>query len=299
MATIRKRGDLQWQVMVRRQGHPTLSKTFDNKRDAELWGIETEREIRRGLFIDRRETDSTTLKSALERYLIEVTPTKKSRNREEIRIKYLMGLRLAEFGISSIRPRDIAEFRDMRRKEGKADNTIRLDLALLSRVFETARRDWGFAVQNPVKEISQPKPGKGRQRRLLDGEEAFLLEFLPRAMPRSSFTKEIVLLALETGMRQSELLGVAWRDVDIRGRSIHLDDTKSGDPRDVPLSSQAIQVLEGMPRRLDGGKLFSTTQDGLVRGFAKACKLMQKEHPGFGDDLSFHDLRHEAASRCA
>ena len=299
MATFIKRGDLQWQAKIRKQGHPALSKTFDNRKDAENWALEVEREIRRGIFIDRRESDTTTFGKVLQKYLEEVTPRKKSSDRETVRIKYLKTLKLADYSISAIRPRDIAAFRDERSKKGAAPNTIRLDLACLSAVFEVAKRDWGLAVTNPVREIKQPQPGKSRKRRLESGEETLLLDYLPRAMSRSKATKEIVLLALETGMRQGELLRITWSDVDLTGRKIHLDDTKSGDPRDVPLSTAAVKILQSMPRPIDGGKLFSMTQDALVRGFARACALVQFEQPTMCKDLSFHDLRHEAASRWA
>lgn len=299
MATFIKRGDLQWQAKIRKQGHPALSKTFDNRKDAENWALEVEREIRRGIFIDRRETDTTTFGKVLQKYLEEVTPRKKSCDRETVRIKYLKTLKLADYSISAIRAKDIAAFRDQRSKNGAAANTIRLDLACLSAVFEVARKDWGLAVTNPVREIKQPQPGKSRKRRLEAGEEALLLDYLPKAMSKSRFTREIVLLALETGMRQSELLKTTWQDVDLASRKIHLDDTKSGDPRDVPLSTAAVKILQGMPRPFDGGKLFLMTQDALVRGFARACALIQIDHQNLCQDLSFHDLRHEAASRWA
>jgi hypothetical protein len=54
-------------------------------------------------------------------------------------------------------------------------NTVRLELAFLSVVFEQCRKEWGLAVSNPVRQIRMPKPGKPRQRRLEAGEEIALL----------------------------------------------------------------------------------------------------------------------------
>jgi hypothetical protein len=76
MASIRKRGDLQWEARIRRRGFPTICKTFERKHDAELWAKEQETGMGHGRFIDRRQAERTTLKEALQRYLDEV-PKKK------------------------------------------------------------------------------------------------------------------------------------------------------------------------------------------------------------------------------
>ena len=77
MATIRKRGDLQWQAIVKRKGHPLLSKTFTNRKDAEAWATVIESEMVRGVFVSRAEAERTTLNECIERYEEEVTPTKR------------------------------------------------------------------------------------------------------------------------------------------------------------------------------------------------------------------------------
>ncbi|MGC9208190.1 site-specific integrase, partial [Acidithiobacillus sp.] len=100
----------------------------------------------------------------------------------------------------------------------------------------------------------------------------------------------IVRFALETGMRQGEIVGMTWAMVDLRRRIVHLPDTKNGSARDVPLSSIAEQVLSALPRRLDG-KAWSYTQEGLRASWRRALARAAIE------DLHFHDLRHEATSR--
>lgn len=303
MATIRKRGDFQWEAQIRRKGFPKLSKTFETRIDAEDWARDIERDMRRGLFVDRREAETTTLLKMLERYEQEVTPLKKSKVRETSRIARWKTHKLASYSLAGIKPKDIAEFRDQRRKEGREDNTIRLDIALISSVFEHCRKDWGIEVENPCRKIKLPKGSNKRERRLKDGEEKALYEFLPKAMPRTRNITKLVELELEVGMRESELLLIDWNDVHIKEKYIHLDDTKSGDPRDVPLSPKAISILETMVRPLKNERVFKVSQDALIRGFKEACKLAVKSqenpNPAFMTDLKFHDLRHEAASRWA
>lgn len=303
MATIRKRGDFQWQALIRRQGFPELSKTFELKVDAEDWSRDIERDMRRGLFIDRRESDSTTFLKVIKKYSEEVTPRKKSKDRELVRLNMLKTLDIAPLFISSIKAKHIADFRDYRRKQGLAENTIRLDISLISAIFETCRKDWGIEVENPCRKIKLPKGSGKRERRLSKHEETALLDAAPLAMPKSPYIREYLELLLETGMRESELLKTEWRDIDIIKRCIHLDDTKSGDPRDVPLSSRAITIIQAIPQPIKGGRLFKMSQDGLIRGFKKACKLaisnLDKPIAGFCENLKPHDLRHEAASRWA
>jgi integrase len=174
-----------------------------------------------------------------------------------------------------------------------AENTIRLEIALLSHLFEVARREWGMeGLQNPCRTIRLPAGSRRRERRLEGDEEARLLDAIEKAMPRSPGVRALLLVAIETGMRQGELLGLRWSDVDLSRRVAHLDDTKSGDPRNVPLSLRAVEALRAIPRRIDG-RIFGVTQDALIRGFSRACKLAGIE------GLRFHDLRHEAASRLA
>jgi integrase len=309
MATVYRRGDLQWQAKIRRKGYPPQSRTFEIKADAVAWARDIEREMDRGVFVSRTEAESTTLHEALERYLREVTPRKKGAEAEASRIRRWQSHSLAKSALARIRGKDLAKFRDDRRTAGRAENTIRLDLALISALYETARKDWGLeSLLNPVKMIKAPGGSNKRERRLLPGEEKWLLSGIEATMSRTPTIRALLQLALETGMRQSEILSIDWNDVDLKRKFIHLPDTKSGDPRDVPLSPVALCVLQSMPRPINGGNVFPLTQDRLIRGFRAALKkgrelyeaeTSEKPAVGFLENLRFHDLRHEAASRWA
>ncbi|PPC99510.1 MAG: hypothetical protein CTY35_03880 [Methylotenera sp.] len=303
MATIRKRGSYQWEAQIRRKGFPKLSKTFELKVDAEDWARDIERDMRRSLFIDRRESETTTLLKMLEKYEEEVTPLKKSKVRELSRIARWKQHKLASYSLAAIKPKDIATFRDERRKLKLAENTIRLDIALISSVFEYCKKDWGIEVENPCRKIKLPSGSKKRERRVSEEEELALLEYLPKAMPRTKYASEIISLTLETGMRQSELLGIEWDNINFKQKHIHLSDSKSGDPRDVPLSPTALKILKNLPRPIKNEKIFKVTQDALIRGFIRACKMavssQVKTKQGFMHNLKFHDLRHESATRWA
>jgi len=309
MATIRKRENnnfISYEVQVRKKGYGVLTKTFRNRQDAEKWGRITESEMDRGVFVSRSEAENTTLSDTLDRYLKDVTPTKKGKKRESSRIQRWKLNPLAKRMMASIRGKDIADFRDSERKRGLAENTIRLDIALLSVVFETARKEWGMeSLSNPCKAIKLPSSSKQRDRRLESHEEEFLIKGIKRCC-RNHFVTPIVKFALETAMRQSEILTLEWKNVNLTKKTVLLEDTKNGEKRFVPLSPKAHDILEILPRDIKGGRVFKMTQDGLIRAFNRACiqgkelftNEAEKDLPaGFLENLRFHDLRHEATSR--
>jgi integrase len=164
-------------------------------------------------------------------------------------------------------------------------------------VFEQCRKEWGFAVGNPVKQIRMPKPGKPRQRRLETGEEDALLQACRES--GANYLHTFVILAIETGMRFGELAGVTWANLNLEKRTIYLPDTKNGSPRTVPLSTRALNAIQTQPRSIDG-RLFSAKPGSIRSAFLIALTKGQATQPdskSFLRELRFHDLRHEAVTR--
>ena len=294
MATITPRKDqdgnvIGYQAQVRKRGHPTQTKTFRGKRDAEAWARLMESEMERGLWRDRSESEGTTLAQCIERYLLEVTPHKKNSRPEVLKLQQWLGRPIAKRFMSAIRGRDVAEaIKDME-GEGKAGNTIRLHLAVLSHLFKVAKTEWGMeAISNPVESVRKPRLPQGRDRRLVGNEEDRLIESCKN--DENPDIVYIVQFAIETAMRRSEICGLRWENVNLAGRVALLPDTKNGTVRRVPLSSVAVSVLTALPRRLDG-LVWDVKADTVTRSFERACRRADI------DGLTFHDLRHEATSR--
>ena len=101
----------------------------------------------------------------------------------------------------------------------------------------------------------------------------------------------LVQLALETAMRQGELLRLHWEYIDLNRGTAHLPDTKNGEARTVPLSSTAIAVLRALPRALHGDVFRGVTTEAVKRSYMRAIRRAGSK------DLRFHDLRHEATTR--
>lgn len=329
MATISRRGDLPWQVKVRRKGFPAQSRTFMYREDAEKWARGLERELETSGFIDRREADKNTLRAILEKYRNEVTPSKKAAD-EAIKIGVILkDTILPELKMSAITSAAVAAWRD-RRLAQVTGGTVNREIDILSSALNHARREWGIHVENPIPYVKRPEKSRARERRLSLDEESYLFAALEEGERKADGTfgkgarnvwlAPLVKSALETAMRRGELLALDWRHVDLIRRTAHLPDTKNGEARTVPLSLRAIAVLKSLPR-LDeqsadeaehqSDPVFHTTAMALLKGFGRAlerakaayvkdCKDAGKRPLGsFLGDVRFHDTRHEAASRLA
>ena len=303
MATIVRTPSNTWKAVVRKQGWPTAAKTFRTKRDAEDWARRTEDEIVRGVYIQRSPSERMTLAAALDRYLAEVTPSKKPSTQagEQKKAKTLRDA-LGAYSLAALSSDIVARFRDERLAKGKTSNTVRLELALLGHLFTIAIKEWRLGlVQNPVANIRKPSPGQGRDRRLAGKEEKHLREAIAKhSNPMLSWIFDI---AIETGMRSSEITGLRLEQVDVKRRIIRLSDTKNDSARTVPLTKRAVELftaaLTNPTRPKDCRLVFfgEPGRDGKRRPYNfNKIWLSIKAKLGVSD-LRFHDLRHEAVSR--
>jgi integrase len=330
MATIRKKGEYQWHVQIRRKGHPPQTRTFELKADAEAWARSVERDMDCGEFKDRRNSENTTLLQVLEFYRDNKAITNKGKNVDFVRIGVLLNSTLAKYSMSALTPDVIENWCNQRlmkaQENGKRykGSTINRYLNLLSAAINVGIKKMKLGIDNPCKQVERYANPQHRDRRLVGDEETRLLNAMVVTErvdgrftgPQNIWLKPIVEFAIESGMRRSEILGLEWRYVDLKRGIAHIPDTKigAGDEapvsRDVPLSLRAIDVLRSLPRNIDG-KVFDTTADAIKKGFsravARARKVYEDDCKMSGEtplakvlvDLHFHDLRHEATSRLA
>jgi len=257
--------------------------------DAEAWARKVERDMDTGTWRDTSEAERVTLGEGLSRWRDEVLPdlAPSSQITDGTRIRMLMRYPIAKISLARLRSADLADFIKERRAEGVSGNTIRLDLAQISRVFRTAQESWAMeGLPNPVRALGRSKPrvSKGRERRLGPGEEDKLM-----AAAGPTFGP-VIQFALATCARRGEIADLKWENVNLARRTMRLVDTKNGTDRTVPLSTAAMAVLENLPRRIDGS-VFGMTEMQIT-------KIMRRVTKNAGiEGLTFHDLRHEAISR--
>ena len=309
MATILKRGPYSFLVRIRRKGLPAMCRTFDSEKEAKAWARRQELKLEDGHVQDLTEARETTLGQALERYRDSVTVKKKSHQPELSRIGRILRNPISGRPLSTLRADDIETLLDdlaqphvtagkdgkERRQRPASEATQRRYTALLSHLFSIATKRWRIeGLRNPIKEMELPSPGRPRKRRLEEGEEEKLLAALEGC--RNPYIKPMVLLAVETAMRQGELLKLRWEHLYLPGPHgiATLYNTKNGEDRAVPLSSRAVNILkslQGDDVKKIKGLVFPISQAALHSGWINACRRAGIE------GLRFHDLRHEATSR--
>jgi integrase len=293
MASITKRGNF-WRGQIIRRGYPPQYGTFDTRSQAEAWARALENEMDRGIFVSRGESERTTLREALDRYWLEIACKKSHPYQEKQRIERWKLHELAHYHLAKLRGSDFAQYRDARLNAGRATNTVRLELAIISHLFEIARKEWGMeGLLNPLKNIRKPSGSQERDRRLREGE----YEKLTIALGESSnpWVKPLFQFAIETSLRQGMLFELRWDWIDLSRQVVMIPAQfrAKGNkvvPAALPLSKNAVHILQMLPRSIDG-KVFATTQNAVVCVWKKTLKRIGIE------GLRWHDLRHEAASR--
>lgn len=235
-----------------------------------------------------------SLHKALSKYYETVSVLKRGYKQELYRIAVIQRHSVAQKMMDEITTVDMASYRDDRlttknSRTGRniSSNTVRLELALLSSLYNLAKVEWGTCRSNPVKMVRKPKVPTGRNRRLTSLEERRLSRYFQTQNP-ALYT--IFHLAIETAMRQGEILSLRWEHIDIQHGVAHLPLTKNGSSRDVPLSRKARNLLLDMGRMLSG-EVFNYTPSGFKSAWRLSLQRLKIE------DLHFHDLRHEAISR--
>ena len=305
MASIQQLPSGLWRVRIRRRGNPVVTRSFQRKIDAEKWARGIEADQDQGTWRDTAPLDGMALGALLDRYASEVLPGRKSQHVAKYHIARLR----EDIGKLPLRALDraaLAAWRDARLR-CVASSTVNRELSTLGGVLTWARRDLGLPIDHVVSAIRRPAQGRARDRRLEGDEERRLLGALEdhagavkgakrsgayRVGTRNPWMLPLVLLAIETAMRQGELLAMRWENVDLKARTAHLEDTKNGESRTVPLSRRAVSILKALPRPASAdGRVFPITAQAVKLAWKRACRRAGIE------DLHFHDLRHEAASR--
>jgi len=311
VATIYQRksedGGNHWAVMIRLRGFPTEHRTFPNKTMAKLWAGKRETELREGRALLRRESERHTLRELVETYVEDIAPyTRRNKNlaKQAAVLKWWVG-EIGTYRLCDITPAVIALRKRRLLNKPKASGRTRSPatanryLAALSRVLTVAVKELGWMDSNPARKVERLPEGRGRTRFLSDAERERLLEACQSSS--NALLWPAVAVALGTGGRKGEVLGLTWSDVDLTpGReAVTFRDTKNGETRSVALAGMALDGVRERHQNLRFGSPYVfPSQNGekpaSIRGaFETACAEADIE------DFRFHDLRHTFASYLA
>lgn len=283
MATFRKVDSGKWRAEVVRRSK-RVSKVHPSKRAAQEWAARQEY-----LIIEGAENPGRAkFGEVLQRYANEVSPTKRGEKWEIIRIGALRRDTLAAIPVGDLAPRDIAAWRDRRLAEVSPASVAR-EMQLVSAVLTIARREWGMIRVNPAFDVTKPKKPPPRDRLPTDEEVARLLQVAGANLEfETARAVHAFRFALETGMRAGEIVGLTWDRVNLSARVARLDRTKNGTAREVPLSSEAVRLIEALPRANPVFGIGSQNLDVLFRRMRDKAAI---------SGLTFHDSRHAAITR--
>ena len=272
MATIRKMRN-KWQGMIRVNGHPTITKTFISKTDATRWANLTEVKLR------REDAGITKIKfpkfeDVARRYIEEISILKKCYADERSKILQFLQEAWAVYPINRIMPHTINKWKENALKT-LAGGSVNRKLDVISSMYTTFKREWGYPVENPVLSIRRPKKSVPRDRRLSNAE----IDKLLKGNRTSPMMKSIIEISLETGMRLSEILRADHDRIDANTLVIPIAKTK---PRVIPLTHKAKKLLN------EAQLPFKISKWQVSKQFRKLCA-------GYGiKGAVFHDCRRNA-----
>ena len=334
MASIRKRKN-KYQVQIRRNGFPDLSKSFEQLRDAKEWARYTEIQLDRNeLAPNRKELDHISLGDLVIRYRDTVLPEKRSQEVETIILNAFLRHPICRKPLLYISTSDFAQYRDQRLSE-ISPISLKRQLAPIHNMYEVAKAEWGVPLlDNPLSNLKLKNIQNGRNRRLREGEIETLLEAGKNT--KNPLVIPVVLFALESSLRRGEILSLHWDQIDLKRSLATTLEAKNGYSRTIPLSPKACEILTemrefherelgkhklpeencpsnvigiGISRLIDTGYLgnnISYDSSNLLslkgRVFPITSNALRLawvrlcKRAGI-EDLHFHDLRHEAVSR--
>jgi len=312
MANIEKRttpdSKTSYRVKVRLKGYPVQSATFERLTDAKKWASSIESAIKEGRHFKTSEAKRHTLAELIDRYIRDIMPSKPKSAIDQIHQLEWWRDQIGSYALADVTPSLIAQYRDTLaggvtiRGTQRSPATVNRYLGALSHAFTIAVKEWEWLDDSPMRKVRKPTESRGRVRFLSDDERARLLKVCKESS--NAFLYPVVVLALSTGMRKEEIMGLSWDDVDLnRGRAI-LHETKNGERRAVAIAGHALELLKEMNkvRRIDGKFIFPSKEITPQ----KPQKPMDLRTPWVTavkkaelSDFKFHDLRHSAASYLA
>ena len=206
---------------------------------------------------------------------------------------YLSGMKefFANLYLVEITPLHIEKYKAERLKQGVQPSTVNRCLAIIKKMFNLSV-EWGFLENNQIGKVKLFSEKDNRKERILTKEEEIRL-----LKASAEHLRTILIVALNAGMRLGEILSLQWGQIDLSGKTIRVEKTKSGRIRIININSNLLDELLKLKKRSgDCVYLFINARTGkplttVKTAFKAACRRSGVQ------GLRFHDLRHTFASR--
>ena len=307
MATIEKRihknGETSYRVRIRMYGYPAQTATFDKFTLAKEWAAKTETEMKEGKYFNRRKAQKYTVSEIIDKYKKSLKAQGKYESTDLTAHFRWWKEHIGQYSLADVTPALISEMKDLllveknERGQSRSPSTVNRYLTTMQGVFSVAVKEWELLDINPFFRVKKLKEPQGRIRFLENDERTRLLEECKKAA--NPYLYPAVIVALSTGARKMEVLGLKWEDVDLANERAILKDTKNGERRSINLLGEVNNIIaklynERKPNAIyvfpsnDGTKPFD-----IMRSWRAAIKRAGIEN------FRFHDLRHTTASYLA
>jgi integrase len=251
-------------------------------------------QIAEGKWFERLLGEDYTFKELMEKYLEDYALRNKAANSYKRDCSSLKNLTpyFGSYPVTEVNPRAISAYKTYRRTQGAAPRTVNIELTLMSHAYEIAIREWEWIKDNPVKRVVKEKVRNYIERWLTHEDEEKLLKASP------DWLQDIIVFAVNTGFRESEILGLKWSQIDLTRRTLTISEQKNQGVDTLPLNQTVLRLLR--KRAMDSGMrdyVFPNEKGNridnrnLLRAFYKAM-----ERSGI-ENFRFHDLRHTFATR--
>ena len=292
---IYKRGPVWWMRFSLQGKQVRKSTETDDRKLAQRIFDKLKGEVAEGTWFERLPGEDYTFEDLMNKYLKEYSAVNKVESSyiRDIGINKHLQKHFGKFYLPDITPKMISEYKTKRRNEGASPRTINYELTVMSHAFNLATKEWEIINDNPVQKVAKEKVRNQIERWLTEDEEKRLINASPY------WLRPIIIFALNTGFRKSEILGLKWKQIDFSRREITISEQKNKQTDTLPLNDKAITVLKEKwnDRRKDAEYVFPSQNNTRIinRNLFRAFKSA-KEKSGV-EKFRFHDLRHSFASR--
>ena len=238
-----------------------------------------------------KDLEKVTINGLFKKYLAYSETNKKSYSTDVGRTKLIKKFFGESTLIMDIKPEKIEKFKDFLIDEGRSKTTVNRYLEQLHTAFKLAV-DNGYLLKNPSQSVKKFPVKNYTVRYLKEDEEERLLKVLPE------YLKRIVLVALNTGLRKSNILNLRWEQINFDFKFIEVLENKGNKHILLPLNDCLLKLFEETPVEEREGYVFVNPETGLPykdikKAWATALKAAEIEN------FRFHDLRHTVGTRLA
>lgn len=297
---INKDGSKVWRAVIRKKGHPIVCKCFDRKQEAEDWANETENSINRGKYSNNQSKHQKTVTELIDLYIQDAVIGHHKASKDTIHQLNYFKEKIGDYALIYVTPELLLQERKILAQtptnKGVLLNssTINRYFATLGGAFRYACKNLRWIDENPCGNLLQLKTKPKERRTLISDEEIRLLQSCQQSL--NPYLYCIVLMAITTGARKSEILNLTWDSIDFENRFAHIKDSKNGRPRRVGLVDSVIHELKRLyeGRDITKNKVFASK---TTFGRLDIKKAWQSALQRAGiNNFVFHGLRHHFCS---